>query len=108
MSGGQTFGESTEKIVKSFWKTLPERDSKYINWIKNLPCIICQYPRSDPHHSETGGKGTKASDYTSIALCHKHHQEVHQIGKKSFQKKYNISFKEECERLTTIWKETLP
>lgn len=104
MSGGQTIGGNTEKIVKSFWKTLPERDLKYIDWIKSLPCIICQFTFSDPHHTETGGKGTKASDYTCIPLCSAHHLEVHTTGKQTFQKKHNINFKEVCERLQTIWK----
>lgn len=108
MSGGQTFGESTEKIVKSFWKIQPERDSKYLAWIKELPCIICKYPHSDPHHSETGGKGTKASDYTCLPLCHIHHQMVHTYGKQTFQKEFNIDFKSVCKRLNAIWKETLP
>ena len=107
MSGGQTIGGNTEKTVKSFWKTLPERDSKYISWIKANPCIICGYPFSDPHHSSTGGKGTKASDYTCLPLCHKHHQEIHQIGKQTFQAKYNINFKEVCKRLNAIWNENL-
>ena len=108
MSGGPIFGENMEEIVKSFWKTLPERDLKYINWIKTLPCIACGYPFSDPHHTETGGKGTKASDYTCVPLCRTHHQMLHSHGKQSFQKEFNIDFKSVCKRLNTVWKETLP
>ena len=109
MSGGQTSGKNTEETVKSFWKTPTERDVKYIKWIRSLPCIVCQFPApSDPHHTETGGKGIKASDYTCIPLCHMHHQMVHIFGKQTFQEQMKIDFESVSKRLNAIWKENLP
>lgn len=100
--------DQEEKELK-FQKQKPDRDNKYLSWIRSLPCLICRLPApSQSHHSSTGGKGTKASDYTCLPLCHMHHQLVHIWGKQTFQKEFNIDFKSVCKRLNAIWKETLP
>jgi hypothetical protein len=81
------------------------RDKKYMEWIKTLPCIICQRNTpSDPHHTKTGGKGIKACDYTCVPLCHKHHVEIHTVGTRTFQRIYDVDFDTVCERLVGIYK----
>ena len=90
--------------MKTLWKQKPIRDKKYIEWIRLLPCIVCQYSApSDPHHSETGGRGTKASDTTAIPLCHAHHNELHCTGKKTFATKYAIDYNRVTARLNLIY-----
>ena len=51
------------------------------------------------HHAGSYGKGTgqKCSDHQTIPICRKHHYEHDSIGKKKFQEKYDIDFKD-------IWK----
>lgn len=106
MYGGQTSTENTEQTVKSFWKIQPERDSKYKEWIRSLPCLVCSFEPSDPHHVPplmNSGKGTKTSDYRLAPLCHKHHQEYHNTGRHTFAGKHNIDFEYVIERLVSIW-----
>ena len=74
-------------------KTIREINTDYLEYIRSLPCLICnKQPPSHPHHTKTRGSG--GSDLTTIPLCFKHHREVHIIGKKTFQKKYDIVFNE--------------
>jgi hypothetical protein len=68
---------------------------------------VCGFTPSDPHHVFTGGMGTKCDDNLAIPLCHKHHTELHNNGKKSFAAKYNINYQEAIEILQTEYKETL-
>ena len=90
--------------VNTLQKLLPIRDKKYIKFIKELSCIVCQAPPpSDPHHSETGGRGTKASDTTAIPLCHAHHNELHCSGKKTFANKHGIDYNKVTARLNLIY-----
>ena len=92
------------KLVTTLFKVKPVRDKKYIKFIKELSCIVCQAPPpSDPHHSETGGRGTKASDTTAIPLCHAHHNELHCTGKKTFATKYAIDYNRVTARLNLIY-----
>lgn len=76
------------------WKQRIDRNKRYMQFIRELPCVICGKALSDPHHSETGGMGTKSSDLTCIPLCRIHHTEVHTIGKYSFQQKHDIDFRD--------------
>lgn len=70
-------------------KQKPERDAKYLAFIRTLPCACCGvHSLSVPHHHNAvghGGKGSKCSDYRAIPLCSlKCHNKVHQIGRSSF------------------------
>ena len=68
-------------------------DEDYLEFIKRRSCIICgKAPPSDAHHVRTRGAG--GSDYEATSLCRQHHSEVHAIGRKTFQKKYNIDFRD--------------
>jgi len=72
---------------------------KHKDWIREQPCCVTGYQGEsiDPHHIIgyswlTGkGMGKKGSDLTCIPLRHDLHQELHNIGWASFEKKYNIS-----------------
>ena len=37
------------------------------------------------------GMGLKADDLTAIPLAHKYHQEIHAIGRRSFEEKYHVN-----------------
>ena len=74
----------------------------YKNFIRNLPCCVpgCNRRRNsknnkrqvDPHHTKSRGAG--GSDLTCAPLSDDHHSELHTIGQNTFQKKYNIDFKD--------------
>lgn len=59
------------------------RDHKYIKWLRCQPCVICSSPYTEAHHTTTGGIGLKGSDHEAVALCHAHHQMIHQHHGKS-------------------------
>lgn len=105
-SGLLTIGKSLESSVTILSKTIRVIDKKYIEWIRSLNCIVCGYGLCDPHHVNKeghGGMGTKTSDDRTIPLCHKHHQEVHQIGRKTFAKKHGIDYEHIIERLNNVY-----
>lgn len=69
------------------------RDKKYGKWIhENLNCCITGEPLPDPHHIKGEGYGTvKAPDYLQMALKHELHVELHQIGWRAFEEKYEVT-----------------
>ncbi len=75
-------------------KVPPFRSSKYREYVSRLPCCVTgnNDDRNDPHHIKGRGYGgsQKCSDLFCIPLRHELHQELHQIGWKSFEKKYNV------------------
>ncbi len=76
----------------------PERDSRYLQWIRTLPCSVCRTTRNiEAAHTGPHGLGQKASDSTAIPLCAKHHRTAddcyHKLGPRKFAEvhKLNIS-----------------
>ena len=73
------------------WKVKPWRSEAYKAFIRQLPCTVCRKtPAGNAHHVKAGGMGTKCGDDETVPLCGPfgHHDELHRIGKKSFEKKY--------------------
>lgn len=63
-------------------KTPRIRSAKYLNWIREQPCINCMAPPpSDPHHIKgTGGysgAGLTAPDHLAMPLCRRCHNNIH-------------------------------
>jgi len=90
------------------------RSREYLDWVRNLPCIVClsidKSPphQSDPHHVPEVGKaamGMKTSDLRAIPLCHYHHNSYHQIGRESFRLKYDLDYEFIISGLNKIWEE---
>lgn len=58
---------------------------------QNMSCCITGAPYPDPHHIIGNGysaMGSKAPDWTQMALSHHLHQELHNFGWKAFENKY--------------------
>lgn len=52
----------------------------YLDWVKTLPCCVCDSPADDPHHIVVAGykgMGSKTPDFWAIPLCRPHHDELH-------------------------------
>jgi len=89
-----------------------KRDKKYIEFIKDQPCLVCCSPGpSDPHRvrmGTDGGMGLKPSDKYAVPLCHTHHQVLHHYGERVFwenTKEFSIiDVFEEIRRLNRIYK----
>ncbi|MDK7927663.1 MAG: putative HNHc nuclease [Staphylococcus simulans] len=75
---------------------LLKQDKSFLYWSTvNRNCVICGKPHSDlAHHYAIGrGKNRKTMDhygYEVLALCREHHQEQHNIGVDTFDKKYHL------------------
>ena len=73
---------------------IPRSDS-YLNFIRALPCAVTgKMGETHAHHTKIGGKGIKGSDYSCIPLCADKHKEYHDIGRQTFEEKYNVNVRE--------------
>jgi len=72
---------------------------KYKDYVRSLPCCVTGYVGDEisPHHIigynwlTDKGMAKKASDLTCIPIRQSLHQELHDMGWKSFENKYNMS-----------------
>ena len=101
--------ENGDKKKLYFTKLTSVKNDDYIHWIKSLKCIVTQSSATDwmaidPHHvnDKTGGSA-KFNDYRAIPLRHDLHVELHNIGTKTFQKKYNVDFEVIIEALNRLY-----
>jgi len=81
-------------------------DEEYREWIRTQPCIVRDRTGDDvdPHHAIEGGQGTKASDYTCLPLCHDLHDELHDIGRRTFEQKHDIDiWREIADHITRFF-----
>ena len=99
---------SRSEFRGSFWKEKPERDEKYLAWIRTLPCLECMCPAEvngekmiDAHHIETGGTATKCSDYLTVPLCRATARGCHAKADKS--KESARLYRDAAERLHKLW-----
>ena len=62
-------------------KVKPFRSRKYLDWVKQQPCVLCGAPADDPHHiisvGGMSGMGMTAPDSMVIPVCRQHHDEIH-------------------------------
>ena len=71
----------------------PIRNRKYLDWIRQQPCVISglrgnHFETVDPAHIGTLGKGIKSGDDEVLPLRHSYHVEGHQSGEISMFRKY--------------------
>ena len=68
---------------------------KYLDYIRNKPCLVCGSIPCDPDHLEARGMGganrSGYKDYSCVPLCRIHHTESHQSGNQKFENKYGIN-----------------
>lgn len=101
-----------------------EKSLSRLAWCRQQPCLVRPNPlyvaragsdwecigHIDPHHviPKGGGKaGSKVSDYRTVPLCRKHHDEA-QSGRDAFERKYAIIFEYEIERLNREYRTLHP
>lgn len=84
------------------------RSKKRLNEIRALPCVRCGYPHSQAAHSNSGkhgkGKGIKASDAFTVALCYKCHFlfDTYQLGTRQESEAMFERWLEKTERMLNI------
>jgi hypothetical protein len=77
---------------------MKRRNRRHLDWIRTLPCCVpgCQRP-CIPHHVRTAansGTALKPPDTETVPLCHEHHQELHDKGRITFQRKHAVDLAE--------------
>ena len=72
-----------------------------MDWVRSLPCCVSGAPATDCHHVKIPGLGgtSKTHDYFVIPLTREIHQDGHQSGWRSWEKKHQVS---QCELLIRI------
>lgn len=61
-------------------KHAPIRDRKYLDWLREQPCVVTGLRDCEPAHVGTLGKGIKSSDSEALPLHWAKHREAHQKG----------------------------
>lgn len=84
--------------MKPIPKFPPERSKEHLLHVRSLPCLICDKD-SIPHHAKGAGMAIKGSDFLTVPLCWIHHAEVHQMGKKTFEKLYEVDLVNEARAI---------
>jgi hypothetical protein len=60
-----------------------------IRVIQSMPCSVCLAPApSECHHYITRGAGGSNEMSNLVSLCHRHHHEFHNNGRKQWTTKY--------------------
>jgi hypothetical protein len=69
------------------------RSEEYLEYVRSQSCSVdgCN-DGSVAHHVFPGGVGLKGSDFAAIPLCWDHHNELHNIGVKTFAKKHKLHY----------------
>jgi hypothetical protein len=87
-----------------------QRDGRYLDWIRSLPCLVCGRP-AEAHHTGPHGLGKKADDSTAIPLCTEHHtmgrSAYHRIGCAAFESRFGLVVANLVRLLNQRWKERL-
>lgn len=95
-------------------KTAPVKDKNYLDWIRELPCLITlQMPVQAAHLSMINysyghlgrGKGRKASDRWALPLCPDMHREQHKGSEADFWKRHGIDPHKAALALHGLWSE---
>ena len=82
----------------------PHRDSKYLQWIRTLPCVVCGTNRNvEAAHTGAHGLGQKSPDSSAIPLCIRHHRtgadSYHELGARRFAAVHELNIQETVARL---------
>ncbi len=86
----------------------PERDAKYLAWIRRLPCAACRIEgRSEAAHTGDHGISQKSSDYSAIPLCAACHRtgphSYHRLGRDAFERAWGADCAEIARGLVAEW-----
>lgn len=79
---------------------------KRVQWIASLPCVaapLC-WGKIDNAHTASGGTGRKADAETIVPLCTRHHNQLHMMGRLSFEKRFDVDLAYEAETIAARWR----
>lgn len=67
----------------------------HLAFVRSLDCCIegCRGSPVQAHHvrtAATAGVGLKPPDTATVPLCHGHHRELHDRGRRTFEARYGV------------------
>jgi hypothetical protein len=73
----------------------PERNPRYLAWIRTQPCVVCGARRGiEAAHTGPRGLGQKSPDTSAIPLCLRHHrtggESYHRLGPRKFAERHRL------------------
>ena len=96
-------------------KNRPYRNARCRAFVRSFGCFvrgkedhICG-PRVDGKvlidcaHLGTSGMSSKSDDRRSVGLCHDAHMELHRIGQRKFDVKYDVNLEARAAELREMW-----
>jgi hypothetical protein len=98
-----------KRRLKSAWRS----DPKHLEFVRSQPCCVrgCLEP-GEPHHvrsASTSGTGLKPADLGhTISVCRKHHDEGHDRGWRTFERKYGLDLAAEAAFLGSVSGQEMP
>ena len=83
----------------------PVCNSRYLEWIRTLPCSVCQTRRAvEAAHTGPHGLSQKSSDLCAIPLCERHHRtgndSYHKLGPRRFAEVHQLNLGAIAARLS--------
>ena len=91
---------------KTYFKKPVFQSKKYLDHVRQQPCITCGYRPVEAHHVRlacNSGTGIKPGDVWALPLCKLHHLEYHQIGKDTFFERHGIDVYRELFLIVKDW-----
>jgi hypothetical protein len=80
------------------------RSAAHLEWVRSLKCTVpnCRDIDRQAHHvrdAREAGTAIKPGDEWAVPLCYPHHHELHQHGRRSFERKYKVDLRAQAEWL---------
>lgn len=80
--------------MKAHWRRKREKSSKYLDFIRSLPCVLCgdnvsveaahiRFADARADKRQTG-MGEKPDDVWTLPLCGRHHRVQHEMNERAF------------------------
>ncbi len=75
--------------MKGHPKYIVHHNSRYEDWIRKKPCLVCGVVDVDCHHVYHSGSAKLRNSYLSVPLCRDHHTmgryAYHRMGHRTFE-----------------------
>ena len=103
--------KNPKRAKSEFQRTYHSKER--VAFVRLLPCAFgdclggLRGIRSENAHIETGGTGRKADANKIVPLCHFHHRALHTIGRRAFEKSYELNLDEAAAETEAAWKRHL-
>ena len=91
--------------VLAFPKPVRMEDPDYLRFIRRQPCLVSHCAAEAAHVVAPGQDkmGSKVSDYRTVPLSRRLHDQYHRFGRRWFESKYNVDLNQELIRFLEIY-----